>query len=203
MRRQRRACDRGSRSLVPGSLIPAALVLRALVPAELVRTSLRLPLVPRALLLAGGRLQGRHCAGPVLHDPFECARAPLVEIKPARHRLETHLQALPLDTRPRQLHDEVVYRFVMQGIAPRVPLGVSRIQFRLDVERLDEWVRIEQQLEERPQQSAKPPDGRAVRLVQGVFAKAEVRRRRLGAAEAAILLEQARTGALAVEELLE
>jgi hypothetical protein len=156
-----------------------------------------------SLLLAARRLQGRHGAGAVLHDPFERAGAPLVEIEPAGHRLEAHLQALHLDTRPRQLHHEVVDDFVVQGVEPCVSLGIALIQLPLDVQRLDQWVRIEEQLQERPQERAQPSDRRAVRLVQGVFAEAEVRRRRLGAAETAVLLEQAGPHPLGVDERLE
>ena len=194
-------------SVVPRSLVPLPLIPRALVPAALVpRPSIVAAVFLAARLLAGRRLQRRHGAGAVLHDPFERARAPLVEIEPARHRLEPHLQALHLDAGARELDDEVVDHLVVERVellAPRVARGVALVQIRLDVQRLDQRVGVEEQLEERPEQRPQPADRAAVRLVQGVFAERVVRRRRLRRADPAVLLEQVRAHALRVDELLE
>ncbi len=60
------------------------------------------PLRPAALAPAAGGCSGGTAPAPVLHDPFERARAPLVEVEPARHRLDAHLEVLHLDAEPRQ-----------------------------------------------------------------------------------------------------
>ena len=52
-------------------------------------------------------------------------------------------------------------------------------------------------------QRAQPADRAAVRLVERVFAERVVRRRRLGRADPAVLLEQPRAHALGIDELLE
>src|SRR3954471_5820255 len=93
----------------------------ALGPAALIAP----PLVAAPLILPGGRLERRHRSRPVLHDAFERARAPFVEVETARHRLQAHLEALHLDARARQLDDEVVNDLVVQRVelfAARVPL---------------------------------------------------------------------------------
>jgi hypothetical protein len=48
-----------------------------------------------------------------------------------------------------------------------------------------------------------PPDRRAVRLVERVLAEGVVGRRRLGARQPSVLLEQVRADALRIDELLE
>jgi hypothetical protein len=153
-----------------------------------------------------GRLLRRHGAGAVLHDPFERARAPLVEIEPAGHRLQPHLERLDFDAGPRQLDDKVVDHFVVQRVE-LLALGgafrVALVQVCLDVERVDQRVGVEEQLEQRPEKRPQPPDRAAVRLVERVFAEREVRRRRLRCAHPPILLEQPRTDAFGIDELLE
>ena len=104
-------------ALIARSLIAAALILRALIAAALIGASRLLTLVPAPLVLRGRwRLQRRHGPGAVLHDAFEGAGAALVEIEAAGHRLEAHLEALHLDARARELHDEVVDDLVIQGV---------------------------------------------------------------------------------------
>src|SRR5262249_35627272 len=86
----------------PGpSLGPLAVTARR-VTAALIRR-----LTVAAAILAGRRLERRHRAGTVLHAPLERARAPLVEVEAARHRLEPHLQALHLERVARHLDDQV------------------------------------------------------------------------------------------------
>ena len=64
----------------------------------------------------GGGLPRRPGARPVLHDAFQRARAPLVEIHPARQRLEPHLQVPVLDADARQLEHEVVDELVVERV---------------------------------------------------------------------------------------
>jgi hypothetical protein len=157
-------------------------------------------------VLSGWRLERRHRAGAVLDDAFEGARAPLVEVQPAGHRLEPHLEALHFDAGPRQLHDEVVDHFVVQRVellAPGGPLRVTRVQIRLDVERLDERVGVEQELQERPEDRPQPADGSAVRLVERILAEREVGRRRLWLAHPSVFLQEARSHAFGIDELFE
>jgi hypothetical protein len=177
------------------------LLLRALIASLIVP----MLLVPPAIL-PGRRLERRDGAGPVLDDALERARAALVEVQAARHRLEPHLQALHLERVACHFDDEVVNDLVVQrvelfalGPALRVPL----VQVRLDVQRLDQRVRVEQHLQERPQQRPHPADRSAVRFVERVLAEREVRRGRLRRAHAAVLLEQPRAHAFRIDELLE
>src|SRR6185437_5382491 len=107
---------------------------------------------------------------------------------------------------------EVVNQFVIQLIelpprrfAPRLAFGVHRVQPRLDVERLNQRIRVEEQLQNRQQQLAQPLDRRAVRLEQRRILEREVRQlrrlvRRLCLAE---LIEQVRAYPARIEELLE
>src|SRR5450631_2445914 len=144
-------------------------------------------------------------AGRVRDDALERARAALVELDPAGERLDAHLQVLGLDAQPRRFEDEVVNQLVIQLIevmARRFPLGVDRVQLRLDVQRLNQRVRVEEQLQDRLQQPAEPADGAAVRLEKRVFAKRVVgpRGRRSGAAE---LVEEIGADAAWVEEFFE
>src|SRR5262249_50962199 len=127
-----------ARSGVPRSLFARTAIALALVAPPLISRAL-VPAALPALLLAGGRLQRRDGSRTVLHDAFERARAPLVEVEPARHRLEPHLQALHLDARARQLEDEVVDDLVVQRLDGRVRV----VQLRLDVKRVDQRVRVQ------------------------------------------------------------
>src|SRR5262249_35932800 len=88
-------------------------------------------------------------------------------------------------------------------LALRPPLGVALIQVGLDVQRLDERVRIEEQLEERPEQRPEPADRAAVRFIERVLAERVVRRGGLRRADAAVFLEQPRAHAFRIDELLE
>ncbi len=200
-----RGCTRSTRAAPPSAtttssrapLVPlvvervAELALRRLSALSLLRPrALIAPLIP-LIPLAGRRLQRRDRARTVLDDAFERARAALVEIQPTRDRLEPHLQALQLNARARELDDEVVNHFVVERVEPRVVLRVAAVHLRLDVQRLDQRIRIEQQLEERAQQRAQPADRRAVRLVERVFAEVEIRRRRFRVEEPLVFLEQA------------
>ncbi len=106
----------------------------------------RRPPVPRRRLVDDGALEG--------------TRAPLVELQPAGQRLDSHLQVLHLDASPRRLHDQVVHQLVVQLIHPMASalassfaLGVDGIQARLDMQRLDQRVRVEEQLQDRHQQA--------------------------------------------------
>jgi hypothetical protein len=199
-------------ALVPTALVLTALVLVSLVLVSLVLASLVLAslvlvsLVLASLVLSRGYLQRRDGAGAVLNDPFERARAALVEIEPASHRFQPHLEALHLDARPRQLHHEIVDHLVVQRIellAARLALRVPRVQLRLDVQRLDQRVRVEKQLQERPEERSQPADRAPVRLVEGVFAEGVIGRRRFRRADPPVLLEEARPHPLRVDELLE
>ena len=153
----------------------------------------------------------RFC-GLVDDGAFERARAAFVELQPARDRLDAHLQVLHFDAGARRLDDEVVHQLVVQlvhrparRLALRIALRVHRVQARLDVERLDQRVRIEQQLEQRHQQLANPPDRRPVRFEERRVLEREVRQlgrfvRRLRLAE---LIEEIGADAAGVEELLQ
>src|SRR6476659_11345821 len=93
------------RLLRPRSWRPLIALVASLIAALLV-----------AIVRAGRRLQRRHRAGPVLDDALERAGATLVEIEPARHRFEAHLQALHLERAARHLDDQVVDDFVVQRV---------------------------------------------------------------------------------------
>ena len=99
---------------------------------------------------------------------------------------------------------ELVER-VARHLAPGLTLGVHRVQARLDVQRLDQRIRIEEQLQDRVQQAADPPERRTVRLVERLLLEREVGqlRRCVGRLRAAELLEQIGPHAAWVEELLE
>src|SRR5262249_52787374 len=200
--------ERVARSLqraAPGLRLRLSLRTLAVIARPLI-AALILTLIVAAAILAGRRLERRHRAGTVLHDPLERARAPLVEVEAARHRLEPHLQALHLERVARHLDDQVVDHFVVQRVellALRPPLGVALIQVGLDVQRLDERVRIEEQLEERPEQRPEPADRAAVRFIERVLAERVVRRGGLRRAGAAVFLEQPRAHAFRIDELLE
>src|SRR5262245_23220326 len=187
--RDRRTRDPGLRTRLTGTrltLLPVLSLLALITPLIVARivsliVTLVVPLIaPAAIVLSGRRLQRRDGAGTILDDPFERARAALVEVEPARHRLEAHLQALHLERVARHFDDEVVDHLVVQRVellALGPPLGVALVEIRLDVERLDQRVRVEEQLEERPQQGADPLDRSAVRLVERVLAERIVGRR--------------------------
>ena len=85
---------------------------------------------------AGG-CSGGDRARAILDDAFERARAPLVEVQPAGHRLDPHLQVLDLDAEPRGLEHEVVNQLVVERVERCV---VRVVQLRLDVQRLDQRV---------------------------------------------------------------
>ena len=95
-------------------------------------------------------------------DAFECARASFVEFEPARKRLEAHRQIFHLDAEPGRLDHEVVRHLEVQAIT----LGVHRVQLRLDVKRVNQRIRVEQQLENRTQQSPNPANRGPVGLKQ-------------------------------------
>jgi hypothetical protein len=102
-------------------------------------------------------------------DAFERAGATLVEFQPARQRLDAHLEILDFDAETRRFQDEVVHHFVMEliermtgGFAPRFAFGVHRVQPRLDVQRLDQRVRVEKQLQDRPQDLPHDAERRAM-----------------------------------------
>ena len=76
----------------------------------------RRPVVLAAAVGGRSRLAGRSRARPVLNDVFERARAPLVEVHPARQRFEPHLQISILDADARQLEHEVVHELVVEDV---------------------------------------------------------------------------------------
>ena len=88
----------------------------------------------------------------VLHDVFERARAPLVEIEPARQGLEAHLQVLHFDAQPGDLDDEVVDHLVEERIR-FFPLADALVEVvvhaALQGERMTHGVRVDEQLHER------------------------------------------------------
>ena len=143
---------------------------------------------------------------------FERARAPLVELEPAGERLDAHLEVLHLDAHARGFEDEVVHDLERQLIAGRsagqllrLGLRLQRVELRLDVQRLNQRVRVEEQLQDRQQQPAHPADRRAVRFEQRRVLEREVRpHRRLDwRPHAAEFLEQVGADAARIEELLE
>jgi hypothetical protein len=151
-----------------------------------------------ASLSAGRRLQGSHSAGPVLDDAFEGTRPPLVEIQPARHRFDSHLEVLHIDAQARRFQHQVVDDLVIQRFERRL-LGV---QLRLDVERLNQRVWVEEQLEDGIQQLAHERQESPVRLVKGRVLEFEVgRKRRLPFAPE--LFQQIRSHATRIEELFQ
>ena len=106
--------------------------------------------------------------GPVLHDALERAHAALAEVEAARQRLDAHPQVLHLDAGTGCLKHDVVQDLVVEGIplgpraiellvldaAPRLALQQVDIELRLDVQDLVERVRVEEQLQQRPEQLA-------------------------------------------------
>jgi hypothetical protein len=92
-----------------------------------------------------------------------------------------------------------------RGFEPGFALGQHRVHARLDVQRLDERVRVEEQLENRVQQAADEAQPAAVRIEERVVLERVVRQlgrliRRLRFAE---LFEQVRADAARIEELLQ
>src|SRR5207248_8127377 len=139
------------------------------------------------------------------HDAFERTRTPLVELETAGDRLEPHLHVFRLDAEPRELEDEVVHHLVVELIdrpLARKLFRVQSIQARLDVQRLDQRIRVQEQLEDRIEQLADPPDRPAVRFVERRILERIVGQidGRLRAAE---LLEQIGSHAARIQELLE
>ncbi|PYQ83933.1 MAG: hypothetical protein DMG03_11990 [Acidobacteria bacterium] len=68
-------------------------------------------------------------------------------------------------------------QLVIQLIDPvsrRLALGVDRVEPRLDVERLNEWIRIEEQLQNWLQQATEPSDDAAMCLEERVLAEVVV-----------------------------
>ena len=91
---------------------------------------------------------------------FEASRATLREVHLRRQGLDTQEQLLRLETAPRDLEDQSLQDLVVE----RVPLGLTPltfgfaqsgrlIQLGLRVERRDQRIRIEEQFEQRIQQS--------------------------------------------------
>src|SRR5262249_19335790 len=115
------------------------------------------------------------------------------------------LQVLDLDAGAGGLEHQVVNQLVVQlvdAVPRRFPFRVDRVQLRLDVQRLNQRVRIEEQLQNRQQQPPQPANDAAMRLEKRVFAELIVgplgRRRRL-----AEVLEQVGADRSRVEKLLE
>ncbi len=146
-RRLSRSCLRGDGRRMRRRCLCWSLV----VPVRLAVVALRLAIFPLRLPLllhcGGGRALNSHIfgRGPVDDGAFEGARPALVELEPAGHRLETHLQVLHLDPHPRRFYDEVVDQLVVQLIhratprlALRLALRVHGVQARLDIERLNQ-----------------------------------------------------------------
>ena len=139
---------------------------------------------------------------------FQGPRAALVELEAACQRLDLHLQILDLDAHPRRFQDQVVEKLVIQLVErpPRADeLSVDRVDSRLDVECLDQRIRIEEQLQQRPQQPPYEPDDPSMSIEEGGVLERVVRNRsrvlaRSGAAE---LLEQIGPYAARVEEAFE
>jgi hypothetical protein len=101
-----------------------------------------------------------------------------------------------------------VQHFVLQldeTPARRIALDGHRIEVRLDVQRLDEGVGIEEELKDGVEQAANPADRRAVRFVQRLVVERKVgkRLRALGRFLLPELLEQIGSDAARVEEFLE
>src|SRR5687768_13647682 len=196
----------GPRPLAPGprSVAPGP---RPLAPARMPASAAAAPACAplgalRIEALAVGarrRLKRRNRARPVLHDAFERARATLVEIDPARHRFDSHLEVLHLDAESRRFEHEVVNQLVVQ----RFRLVVRVVQLRLDVQRLNHRVRIEEQLEDWLQHPPDEAEEWTARRVDRRVLEREIARRRGRFALPPVLLEQVRADAAGVEELLE
>ena len=77
-------------------------------------------------------------ARPILDDAFERPRAPLVEVHPARQRLQPHLEIAVLDADARQLEHEVVHELVIQHVdfVALLALVAEKVELLL-VERVD------------------------------------------------------------------
>jgi hypothetical protein len=82
-------------------------------------------------------------------------------------------------------------------------LRIARVELGLNVERLNQRVRVEEQLQDRIQQPPEEPDDAAVRFEERGILEREIRRRRQGGLGAAELLQQVRPHAARIEELLE
>ena len=98
--------------------------------------------------------------------------------------------------------------FVLQlneAAAGRIALDRHRIELRLDVQRLDQRVRIEEQLQERVEQLADPPDRRAMGLVERLIGELIVRQRLRGFRRLLLaeLLQEVRPDAARIEEFLQ
>jgi hypothetical protein len=89
---------------------------------------------------------------PVHDDALERSRPPLIELEAACERLNLHLQVLDFNAQARGLEDQIVKELVVQVIGARSNL----VQPGLDVQRLNQRVRIEQELQHGSQVSPDP-----------------------------------------------
>jgi hypothetical protein len=141
-----------------------------------------------------------------LHDAFERAPAALVEVQAAAERLDAHLEVVNLDPQPRRFDDQVVNHLVEERVhflalpEAAVELGVH---LRLNVQRVDDAVRVEEQLQHGVEQLADEAEHPAVRLVQRRVLELVVRWCGTDDAMFAELLDQIGAHAARVEELLE
>ena len=103
-------------------------------------------------------------ARPILDDAFERPCAPLVEIHPARQRLQPHLEIAILDADPRQLQHQVVHELVIEHVdfVALLRLVTEKLELRLEqrvypgllVDRVNQRVRIEEELQDGVEQAA-------------------------------------------------
>ena len=145
-------------------------------------------------------------AGLVLHDALERTRAPLVEVQPARQRLDAHLQVLHFDAEPRDLDRQVVHQLVAERFRSSMPTAAaSACVLTFDwmcsacviLSGLKNSFRIGlQQLPQLAQHAA-------VRLVERRVLELVVRRRRADDALRPELLDEVGPHAARIEELLE
>src|SRR5262249_56723828 len=106
------------------------------------------------------------------HEAFERARATLVELEPARDRLDPELDILRFYSEPRQLEHQVMNQLVVQGLhldptffLSFLSLQIQPVDLDLRVEGMNDRIRVEEQFQDRTQHLADPPQDAAMRVI--------------------------------------
>ena len=107
-----------------------------------------------------------------MHGAFDAADAPLIESHLGIERFDAHQQRLQLEADLRHLRDEPLHDFIVKRVPFRllpVAVGVAfgrvHVQPRLQVQCVDQWVRVKEQLQQRVEQPPYQTEGAPVRVV--------------------------------------
>ena len=108
-----------------------------------------------------------------MQRPFDAADAAISEIDAPGERLHPRRERLHLEAEARHLRHESLHDRVVQCVPLRLPpvarpvaLGRLDVQPRLQVQRANERVRVEEELQQRVQQLPDETEDRAVRVVE-------------------------------------